>query len=107
MATITLEEQIAAVLSGDQLNYASLFEATTETLTLAQKQIGEMRKFTGPKCPLCGHWLKAEHEECSYPDRTKFYVCEDRECASGCGITSTDLLANHPLIAAEMGLSAQ
>lgn len=26
-------------------------------------QIAEMRLVTGPKCPKCGHWLKAEHTE--------------------------------------------
>lgn len=120
MATATVEEQIAAVLNGEQFNYPSRFDAIIETLALAQTalaerdaQIAEMRKVTGPKCPRCDHWLKAEHFR-RYRDKSGVYdsfKCEP--CAAGmqegiskCDLPLIDLLMDHPLIAAELGLEA-
>lgn len=68
-------------------------------------EIAEMRKVTGPKCPKCGHWLKAEHAYTTMvaPSYTPGYVRYDS--GSPCRITVAEILRDHPDIAAELGLA--
>lgn len=48
-------------------------------------QIAEMRKITGPKCPKCGHWLKAEHgRSFNPPTRQTNYYCKHRDGNERC-----------------------
>lgn len=69
-------------------------------------QIAEMRKVTGPKCPKCGHWLKAEHRKnFASRDLMSTGLAYFKKDNSRLCITVVDLLASHPLIAAELGLT--
>jgi hypothetical protein len=69
-----------------------------------------MRKVTGPPCPKCGHFLKAEHYPgdgdmmhrpvtlwCSHADDPVSEHCP-------CRLGEIELIATDPEIAAEMGL---
>lgn len=86
-----------------------------------------MRAVTGPRCPKCGHFLKAEHrrervrvEEGNaaamqhaqylfahpFADGFKLYLKgDDGADPSRCRITVAELLAEWPAIAKEMGLT--
>lgn len=78
-------------------------------------QIAEMQKVTGPKCPKCGHWLKARHEKrwwgpANDPSVTTGSAAfECKTCSShpehSICFTVPELIANHPEIAAELGLT--
>lgn len=70
--------------------------------------LAAMRAVTGPPCPRCGYYLKAEHALAvpgHYRDpKNDYYYNTHRDRA--CGITVADLLASHPEIAREMGIAA-
>jgi len=80
--------------------------AARDFILAAGKEIAEMRAVTGPRCPLCNHWLKAEHlVPRDYTETYSAVVCQQCGPHNHCVIYVVDLLANHPDIAAEMGLS--
>jgi len=97
--------------------YASLQLEITKNATIAElrREIAAMRRVTGPPCPKCGHWLKAEHYRRELPVidgritdlpvyvRTshKTAVTDDTQFC----ITVAELLALDPSAAAEMGLT--
>lgn len=82
--------------------------AARDYIISAGKEIAEMRAVLGPKCPRCDGWLKASHWLGPSPFNpfVKAYwsaACDSDKDAP-C-ITVTELLANHPNIAAEMRLT--
>jgi len=104
----TVEEMVAAL--NDVINYVPHRDSTItlmaarDCILTAQSEIAEMRKVTGPKCPKCGHWMLAEHGLIESNDHaTDFYACCESFCK--CRITIVELLANHPTIAHELGLT--
>lgn len=68
--------------------------------------IAELRLVTGPKCPKCGHWLKARHLGPQPWDDTYLaaFVCQE-DCH--CVLMLVDLLASHPALADELGLTKE
>lgn len=70
--------------------------------------IAEMRLVTGPKCPKCDHWLRVNHmwsddHGLFEPGGSGAKDIDCEECL--CIFTVAELLANHPAIAAELGLT--
>lgn len=61
-----------------------------------RKEIARLRKSLGPPCPKCGRWLLAEH------DRVSIWISR-REDGELCA-TTYEIIANHPRIAARLGL---
>jgi hypothetical protein len=59
----------------------------------ARVEIDRLRAVTGPDCPRCGHFLKAEHMRST--------IAFGRV---GCTITIAELISDHPSIARDLGL---
>ena len=65
------------------------------------RENAEMRKVTGPRSPLCEHFLRGQYGRSFNPVRgQRRWYC--RECQTE--IYQSVLIANHPDIAAELGL---
>lgn len=77
-----------------------------------QQEYAAMRAVTGPPCPKCGHFLFAEHNrervtlgrDRGLQDGFRGCVAQHPDARTDCRITFADIIANHPEIAAEMGL---
>lgn len=90
-------------------------DAERTTGGLLRAEVARLRKVTGSECPVCGRFLKAEHcvnvdDAVPYAGSTPLAYFRTRWAAGeeitrrSC-ITVSDLIANHPEIAREMGVS--
>lgn len=71
-------------------------------------ELARARAVTGPPCPLCCHYLKAEHRTSWNPVAKDIRYYRNRDICTPpheCEIWRRDLLINHPAIAEELGLT--
>lgn len=80
-------------------------------------EVAKLRKVTGPDCPSCGFGLKLHRREQVFVDDIygsklvpgfelyRWSLDCGESPAADCRITVADLIANHPAIAREMGVS--
>jgi len=83
-----------------------------EAFSEMRDELARARAITGPPCPVCHRFLKAEHCVNREGDdgegdlayfRTRWTAGE--AITRGACITASDLLTNHPAIAEQMGLT--
>lgn len=111
-----LEQQKLLTLSALELheNTGETLDVTraefTERVERLTAELARARAVLGPDCPKCGRYLKAEHSrERVFTDPGNSSALADGfrsyHKPGTCRITISDLLANHPEIAKEMGLT--
>lgn len=95
-------------LDPDEVHGLDTGAPTEATLLLSDlravlEENAAMRAITGPPCPKCGHFMKAEHKRSWNPPKRDYYYYL-RSDPDACELYAKDVIANHPEIAAEMGL---
>ena len=114
---VSVEEMVSELdyyLSQEQFRDTVII-VNPERLTAARDYIIEAAKVLGPKCPKCGHFLKSDHMLGKSPHRYQtntFVHCKACQRKQGHGAvlcyygeTSAEFCANHPAIAADLGVT--